>query len=253
MSEIDVKRSWMQKNARRFRDDDNLLGVGVGPKERNDQLTDQMAIKFFVRTKRKTGLTRAERFPATYEGCATDVVQMAPLRARGAFTQRVRPGVGGCSGCVVVPGLNYTGTLGLGMRGYGALADRTFILSNNHVLANENRARIGAPVIQPGTLDGGNPTSDVIGELYDYVPLRMGSPGDPNPPVNRVDAACAVVTRFGDFTRELFWIGYPRGWRNRTSVEQAVRPIPLLISSRTSGTISPPLTFRTFACDGEAR
>jgi len=129
---------------------------------------------------------------------------------------------GGCSGCVVVPGLAYTGTLGLGMRGYGGLADRTFVLSNNHVLADENRANIGDPVIQPGTLDGGDPTTDTIGELFDFVHLQFAAFGQPNPPVNRVDAACAEVHNFGDFSREIFWVGYPRRWRTRASVEDAV-------------------------------
>jgi hypothetical protein len=40
--------------------------------------------------------------------------------------------------------------------------------------------------------------------------------------VNRVDAACAEIDRFGDFTREVYWIGYPKGWRSRASVAQAV-------------------------------
>jgi hypothetical protein len=147
--------------------------------------------------------------------------------------------MGGCSGCVVVPGLAYTGTLGLGMRGYGGLSDRTFVLSNNHVLANENRAQVGTPVIQPGSLDGGDPSNpdDVIGTLYDYVPLRFGAPGMANPPVNSVDAACALVDRFGDFTREIFWTGYPAGWRSRADVENDVNngPVKVEKTGRTTG------------------
>lgn len=221
MKEITAKRSWKAKNEKRFCEDENLLGIGVGLKEKNGVMTDSLAVKFFVRTKRKT-VPKSDRLPAKVGECATDVVQMAPLRARGSFTQRLRPGVGGCSGCVDVPNLTYTGTLGLGMRGYGALSDKVFVLSNNHVLADENQSNIGDPVMQPGSLDGGTLPDDQIGHLYDYVPLRMGTFGSPNPPENRVDAACAEVTRFGDFTREIFWVGYPKGWRTRTSVETAV-------------------------------
>jgi hypothetical protein len=234
-----VKRDWRKKNNKRLREDENLLGVGLGPKEEKGQVTGQIAMKFFVRTKKKTGLSTAERLPKSYNKIVTDVVQMAPLRACGPFTQRIRPGAGGCSGCVSVPGLAYTGTLGLGMRGYGGVSDRTFVLSNNHVLANENRAQIGTAVIQPGSLDGGDPsnTQDVIGTLYDYVPLRFGTFGANNPPVNKVDAACAIVTRFGDFTREIFWIGYPAGWRSRTDVENVVGngPIAVQKTGRTTG------------------
>ena len=234
-----VKKDWSEKNAKRLCEDENLLGVGIGPKERKKKLTEDIALKFFVRAKKETGLSPGERLPKTYNKIVTDVVQMAPLRANGPFTQRVRPGVGGCSGCVAVKDLIYTGTLGLGMRGYGGLSDRTLILSNNHVLANENRAKVGDPVIQPGSLDGGDPkrTEDVIGTLYDYVPLKFGQYGTNNPPVNKVDAACALVNRFGDFTREIFWVGYPTGWRSRANIENDVAngPVKVQKTGRTTG------------------
>jgi len=213
------KKDWCGKHIERLHgEDDNLLGIGIGLKETGGLATDQLALKFFVRAK-KANVSKGERLPGSNGGQPTDVVQMAPLRARGSFTQRVRPGLGGCSGCVVVSGLNYTGTLGLGIRGYGGLADKVFALSNNHVLANENRAMIGTDVIQPGSLDGGTVPDDVIGKLYDFVRLRFGTFGDPNPPVNKVDAACAEITRFGEFTREIFWAGYPKGWKTRAQVE----------------------------------
>lgn len=227
-----------QKVKSRMQNDANILGVGIGLKEVKGRATEDLALKFYVRAKipEKT-LSKAENLKGIAGTTRIDVVQMGPLRARGSFTQRLRPGVGGCSGCVVIPNLVYTGTLGLGMRGFGGLADRTFVLSNNHVLANENRARIGDPVIQPGSLDGGNPANDTIGQLFDFVPLQMGRQSDPNPPVNRVDAACAEITSFGDFTREIFWIGYPGGWRPRQSVEQAVAQGQTLVqkTGRTTG------------------
>lgn len=220
---LSSKSTWMTDNKERFAADDNLLAVGVGPKEVDGVPQDDLAVKYFVRRKMTDGLSPSERVPDEVEGVPTDVVQMAPLRARAPFTKRLRPAAGGVSGCVVVPGLTYTGTLGLGVRGYGSLADRTFALSNNHVLANENLASIGDPVIQPGELDGGDPTADVIGSLFDLVPLQFeSSTSVPDPAVNHVDAACALIDDFADFSREVFWIGYPKGWRPRASVEAAV-------------------------------
>lgn len=220
---IKAKRKWVDENRKRLAEDDNLLGIGAGPKEKKGAADPkQMAIKFFVRAKKTSVFATGEKIPPKYGEQTTDVVEMAPLRARSSYTQRVRPGVGGCSGCVVVPNLTYTGTLGIAMRGYGGLADKTFVVSNNHVLANENQSTIGDPVIQPGELDGGDPLTDRIGSLFDFVPLRMGTVGSPNPPVNKVDAACAEINQFGDFSREIFWVGYPKGWRDRNSVEQAV-------------------------------
>jgi S1-C subfamily serine protease len=60
------------------------------------------------------------------------------------------------------------------------------ILTNNHVIANENGNEIGAPVVQPGTLDGGSMPNDQVAELSSFVALkRRGS--------NSVDAAIGDV------------------------------------------------------------
>jgi hypothetical protein len=56
------------------------------------------------------------------------------------------------------------------------------ILTNNHVIANENANSTGEPIVQPGTLDEGESPIDQVGELGRFVRLR------PNR-VNFVDAA----------------------------------------------------------------
>ena len=60
------------------------------------------------------------------------------------------------------------------------------MLSNNHVLADENRAAIGDLVLQPGRYDGGEVPEDVAGRLAEFVPLQVAG-------ANRVDAALATV------------------------------------------------------------
>lgn len=60
------------------------------------------------------------------------------------------------------------------------------ILSNNHVLANENRAKIGDPILQPGKFDNGSDPSDAVAYLKTYVPLAWGE-------VNVVDCAAAGI------------------------------------------------------------
>jgi hypothetical protein len=60
------------------------------------------------------------------------------------------------------------------------------ILSNNHVLADEDRARPGAAVLQPGPADGGRDPDDRVGALDRAIPLRDDA-------ANRVDAALATV------------------------------------------------------------
>jgi hypothetical protein len=59
------------------------------------------------------------------------------------------------------------------------------ILSNNHVLANENNAEDGDDILQPGAYDGGKRPKDVIGALADFVTLAATR-------ANPVD--CAVCT-----------------------------------------------------------
>lgn len=62
----------------------------------------------------------------------------------------------------------------------------TVILSNNHVLANENSAKAGDPVIQPGDYDGGKRKNDTVAKLTRWVELKKGTP-------NYIDAAIAAV------------------------------------------------------------
>jgi hypothetical protein len=64
-------------------------------------------------------------------------------------------------------------------------AQLPMLLSNNHVLANENDAAIGDPILQPGPFDGGQNPTDRVGALTQFVPLNFTA-------VNTVD--CAVAT-----------------------------------------------------------
>ncbi len=81
---------------------------------------------------------------------------------------------------------------------------RYYILSNNHVLANSNDARIGDPILQPGWYDGGRYPEDLIARLSQFVPIRFGGQS------NYVDAAIAEA-RFQDIDRTIYWIGYVKG------------------------------------------
>jgi PKD repeat protein len=61
----------------------------------------------------------------------------------------------------------------------------TFMLSNNHVLANINEASIGDPTLQPGPSDGGSDPADRIAELADFEPIDFEND-------NTMDAAIAA-------------------------------------------------------------
>jgi hypothetical protein len=97
------------------------------------------------------------------------------------FQQRQRPLAIGTS---VGHHLVGAGTLGCFVR---RLADEALLLlSNNHVLANENRGKVGDAILQHGALDGGKPLDDVAATLFDLVKLKKAG-------ANLVDAAVARV------------------------------------------------------------
>jgi hypothetical protein len=120
---------------------------------------------------------------------------------------RIRPAMGGYS----VGHYQITaGTIATGCYDWGEFPDipsRFYLLSNNHVLANSNAARIGDPILQPGPFDGGTVLSDVIGRLARFVPIQWITPS--SAPTNYVDAAIAEVD-FHSVTREVYYIGYMR-------------------------------------------
>jgi hypothetical protein len=68
----------------------------------------------------------------------------------------------------------------------------TYILSNAHVIANENAGVIGDDTLQPGVFDAQPEDPDsTIGELSAYIPIVMSTLPSTQ---NRVDAAIAVVS-----------------------------------------------------------
>lgn len=77
------------------------------------------------------------------------------------------------------------GTLGCFVTSTQDDTDNVLVLSNNHVLADEDRATSGDDVLQPGPRDHGQPASDAVAELTRFVSLSTTG--------NRVDAAIAEL------------------------------------------------------------
>lgn len=67
----------------------------------------------------------------------------------------------------------------------------SYILSNNHVMANSNNASIGDNILQPGPFDGGSDPGDKIGTLANFVEIKFDGSD------NVVDAAIASIV-YGD-------------------------------------------------------
>jgi len=86
--------------------------------------------------------------------------------------------IGGSIGHIQVT----AGTLGAFVAPRGGDGSEDLILSNNHVLANENNASQGDAILQPGKVDGGRRT-DTVGRLHAFRPLKARG--------NTIDAATA--------------------------------------------------------------
>jgi hypothetical protein len=102
------------------------------------------------------------------------------------------------------------------VRAFPGIPRRYYVLSNNHVLANSNDARVGDPILQPGPIDGGTLATDRIARLSRFVPIRF------NGPLNLVDAAIAEAP-FHVIDREIYWIGYVQGVRMLTGIGDIVQ------------------------------
>ena len=159
-----------KQNCLRFLEMDNVVGTGLGYKEKNGQRGSESALVFLVKKKiPEEKLSPMELIPKKVDEMMTDVIEVGELQ----FLDRVgkmRP---------AKPGISI-GHINTSAGTFGALVKdqktgKVLILSNNHVLANltdgrDGRANIGDLILQPGRYDGGT-EKDVLGHLYKYVPL----------------------------------------------------------------------------------
>ncbi|HHX88134.1 MAG TPA: hypothetical protein GX693_08180 [Firmicutes bacterium] len=162
----------------------NVVGVGLGYREKGGQQTREQAMLVFVTKKvPKAELQSGDLVPRSVQGSIIDVVEIGEVKLLSEnegeegntwLTNRLgrlRPAPGGVS----VGHLRVTaGTLGAVVKDYASGA--RLMLSNNHVLANstsgeDGRAVTGDPVLQPGSFDGGRYPDDIIGQLERFVPL----------------------------------------------------------------------------------
>jgi hypothetical protein len=132
----------------------NVCGTAVGNKWVDGKPTDQPAILVFVQKKVKhdpntlTAFAADDLVPEEIEGIVTDVIEVGELvKQNNQFKSKVRP---------IRPGYSCghekvtAGTMG------GIFLDKDgdlVVLSNNHVVANENNARVNDIIFQPGKAD----------------------------------------------------------------------------------------------------
>ncbi|MHC4992699.1 MAG: chymotrypsin family serine protease [Planctomycetota bacterium] len=158
----------------------NVVGVMVGHEKKGGNKTGRDAVVVLVEKKEDlANLTEQDIIPRQYvdngDEVATDVIETGVIKA--LHKSKHRP---------VVPGTSI-GHFAITAGTLGVVVDKAgeqYILSNNHVLANENNAQAGDTIIQPGPYDGGRNPEDKVAELADFVPIDFSG-------TNLVDAALA--------------------------------------------------------------
>src|SRR5579872_990322 len=186
--------------------EDNVVGVGIGEKVTDNLPTGVMAVKFFVSKKYpKEQLLKRHVLPPSIGGLPVDVEETGLFHR---FTTvlpnprtKIRPAQPGCSIGFQDPQNQFVmaGTFGAVVKN----GNEQFVLSNNHVLADENRLAAGAPIFQPGLLDHGDPATDRIAALARFIPL--------SPAGNKVDCAIAKVDSNNLVSKDVLHIGPPAG------------------------------------------
>lgn len=152
------------------------LGIAAGKKEH------KLAIRVQRRTLLDHPLLEKIRKQAKGEVDVRYVGRVSKLETPSALRKKRRPLVIGCS----IGHFRITaGTLGCFVKSRSTGA--TLILSNNHVLANENSAKRGDAILQPGNLDGGQNPADAVATLENFIRLKLSQ-------ANTIDAAIAIPT-----------------------------------------------------------
>lgn len=171
---------------RRFQDallaKSNVVGVAVGYRETLGEITDDLAVVALVEHKKPIeALSSDDLIPRELDGAKTDVLEIGVVRAQQALTprNRWRPVMPG--GISIGHYLVTAGTLGALV--YDRNTNEPLLLSNNHVFANSNDARVGDAILQPGATDYGQNPADVVAQLLRFVPLRYVGDETVQPPV----------------------------------------------------------------------
>jgi S1-C subfamily serine protease len=181
----------------------NVVGVGIGEKRSKGRYTGRACVTVYVAKKyAKSRVKQRDFVPQRISGVPTDVVGVGYPEAKSLPKRRrkVRPAQPGTSVGPWDYDWSMVGTFGVIVTDR---ANRNYILSNNHVLADENNVALGARISQPGPLDDED-GPNAIGRLSEFVPLRFGNAR------NWMDAAVARLYATVRFEKAIMGIGAPQ-------------------------------------------
>lgn len=206
----------------------NVRGIALGYKKIKNINTGVKCITVFVIKKVcEYMLNKQDIIPKRYRGIMTDVVE-ADVMKINTLTNRVRP---------VTGGYNIGQAFKMASSGsYGCIVkdeNNMYILSCNHVIADENKAPIGSPILQPAVRHGGQYPNDVIAYLYGFIPLNFKTPTET--PENVVDCAIGRIVDLNLVSPLITYVGQIKGIK-QPSIGLGVEKVGAL-TEYTTGTI----------------
>lgn len=189
---------------------ENVNGVGYGYKYINNKSIFEPCIHVLVENKiDRRYLTKNNIIPKKYMGIKTDVIEVGKLVLNLTYTGdnryfKERPLEGGCA--IGILGRNRYGSMCCIVKKKDLKKDKYnyYILSNNHVMAKNNKAPIGTIITQPfnDSLNNRVAISDAVATLETFVPIKFNIFS-----ANTVDAAIARVLDKSLISKNVIGIG----------------------------------------------
>lgn len=189
---IDIKNI-IKRKKRSLLSKENVIGAGQSIKRGED------AIAVFVQKKVPLhDLKLEDVIPSEIEKCKTDVIEIGDVYAQDELIVSPEERKGEWRPCP--PGVSighYRGVTGT----FGCVVfdkeKQKFILSNAHILADDNAASIGDDILQPGLYDQVSINLTPIAKLSKYVPLVFEGEyiAPPSPPPIEKECPFAVFTK----------------------------------------------------------
>jgi hypothetical protein len=198
----------------------NVIGTGIGADQSGTPV-------IYLFTGEGFG---TQGYPAIVGGFRTHIEPVGYVKALAVYTGTYRTPIwsgvsigndkecaAGTLGCVVSDNAN----------------GKLYILSNNHVLARENKAVIGERIDQPGRFETNCVQTGQIAKLSKFVTITMRKNGN-----NTVDAACAEFTVNGATSRMALGTAYtPTAAPVNAFINQSVKKVGRT-TGLTNGTVS---------------
>jgi len=216
MANVDLKRLFEEK----IKGKANVIGYSgtLKPRIRGGKIIEEeLCLRVYVTRKVAISSLKAEDvIPREVGGIPVDVVEIGEISAlpkreikKASLPPKVKKQRPLLAGVSIGHYKITAGTLGWYVESNG----NVYMLSNNHVFANENKANIGDPIVQQGMYDihdKENWEQYICGKLYNFIPISFNEYSCPyrrtainilrklriigKAAPNRVDCAIAEIT-----------------------------------------------------------